>query len=76
MRNIDGRLAALEKQVKGKGHRGEYCTEHARNPVIMFDDGNPPKIPDNCPRCGKPYPPDITQVIISFTPLGTDEKQG
>lgn len=76
MRNIDGRLNALEKQVKGKRQRGQYCTEHARPPVIVFDKDNPPEIPNTCPRCGKLYPPDTRQVIIEFTDLGINDTWG
>ena len=76
MKNIDGRLNALEKQAKGKRHQEKYCTVHAPHPVIVFDESNPPEIPENCHICGKPYPPDTRRVIIDFTDMGINDTWG
>lgn len=76
MRNIDGRLNALEKQVKGKKQQGHFCTEHARPPVIVYDKDTPPEIPVFCSLCGKPYPPDTSPLILDFTDTGIDDTWG
>lgn len=74
--NIAGRLNALEKQAEGKEQRGQYCTAHARELVIVFDNSNPPEIPANCPKCGKPYPPNRRPVIVDFTDTGINDNWG
>lgn len=76
MKSIDGRLNALEKQAKGKRQQGKYCTDHPREPVIIFNKNTPPDIPAICAYCGKRYPQHRKPVILDFTYLGIDDNWG